>query len=809
LADQIPKRRAAFRLTRVLFFVLVPLGWYGCGGASVETKVEKTQPLIHRAITLKGVVPIAFVSRPTPEVAQLSLWVDAGSRDGDPPQIATVAAWIAADRAGSNVEADVMPDGTEFSMQCRSQVLRRCLDQLSKALAVRAISENEVQKARIRLADTRLRAEMKDEARTADRLALNALLGGKAKAFLPLGERGDDDRVTKTSVTGFYQKNFGPSRALLVAVGDLDTSALHDATQVAFSKNPRALTKREERSLDPSSAAVDVAIGNVAAVTISALTPDLDSAVAIGHSLHLSLATISATKPLSYAFEIRGGAVLLVRLNNNKDAELTTRYAISEFIRIKSEGVEKSNIFQTESPRQEARNLGAKWCSESESAPGDRYGLGIGVLAIGGRADRPRVGSPDDAQKERLKSSLEHALEVARTIAEPELVGDIGKNNASVTTKNGAKIAVQRRVLDRIGVAVRFANGAKTEPLSLQSRTALLATLATTSCKRLSHDALTLRLSEIGATFTPRVESDFWEVVLTSPKENWRQAIDIALECALQPSLQSSDVVRARLILLEKFRKKAAAIRFASQAAALIAPAAPGFVAPWGSPESAANVSIKELTNTARESAIGERLSVAVVGDVDAEQAAKRIARRVAHLPKGSAITESRPGEANADLLAVQSADSQIWVVIAWRSDGTAVNADGPAAFVLQMRNKLGQKPGMEPVWYDSGAANWGVWAAIALRTTEEALTNLDQSVRQITQTISTNDLSKLVDDIAEQQEITTAVAIAQSGRAAEQLAQNQNNERDTKGSRNTALDVARRLLGSSARFAVFRPRRK
>jgi hypothetical protein len=88
-------------------------------------------------------------------------------------------------------------------------------------------------------------------------------------------------------------------------------------------------------------------------------------------------------------------------------------------------------------------------------------------------------------------------------------------------------------------------------------------------------------------------------------------------------------------------------------------------------------------------------------------------------------------------------------------------------------------------------------------------LTNLDQSVRQITQTISTNDLSKLVDDIAEQQEITTAVAIAQSGRAAEQLAQNQKKNRDTKESRSTALDVARRLLGSSPRFAILRPRSK
>ncbi|MBN1655798.1 MAG: hypothetical protein JXA30_18680 [Deltaproteobacteria bacterium] len=779
---------------------------FGCGAS-----VERIKPVAPKALSLEAAVPILFVDKPTPGLVQLSLWVDAGSRDAAPPQVATVAAWVAARRAGSDVQAYVLPDGIEFSLLCESREITRCLFRMSRALASRNPGEKEVQQARSKLEKARLAAESKDQGRAADRLAITALFGSGADAFFPLGQIEADEGVTKASVGDFLANHFGPSRALLVAVGKLQVSELSRVVQDNFSINPQARSQRAKRLFDCASAEVRAEIGGVDEVTISAVAPDLASAVALGRSVNLSLLSAgfaSPIKPVSHAFQLRGGALVTIRLSKVSDAISLVRYAASEFFRLRIEGVEmRSAVSAADSPKELARTLGSRWCSQEERSNQGRYGLGVGVIASGGRADRLKSDAPDDGYKKRLQASLQQALKAAKAIADPKLQGSIREDRASLAAANGASIKVEKRTGDNIAVAVRFAKGAESEPKAVHGRTALLATLATISCRGFPAELLKTRLREIDACIIPMVDSDSWGVVVTAPKKNWRQAVDIAMACALRPSTRSQDIAYARLRLLEKFRGEATSFRFASQAGLLISPASPGWVAPWGSPDSVANISSRELNRAVRDSVFGEAATIAAVGNLPVGQTARRIARRVAHLPKGLLPKAEAPSDARSFLLADRSPDSDIWAVIAWRSPGPVASRDGALAFVLRMRTQLETKGGIEPVWHDAGAGRWGAWAAIALRITDEALVNLERNVAQATRTMSEKDLSKLIDDVGKKAHIESVVAAAQLRYAAERLARKQMTNSRVKRDRKAALDTARQLLVSTPRFAIARPR--
>jgi predicted Zn-dependent peptidase len=374
---------------------------------------------------------------------------------------------------------------------------------------------------------------------------------------------------------------------------------------------------------------------------------------------------------------------------------------------------------------------------------------------------------------------------------------------------NGAKIAVERKSGDKVAVSVLFSGGAQRDPPALHGRAALLATLAATSCRKYPADLLTRRLKEMDATLEPLVESEYWGVVLVAPKKWWRKAIEICTSCAFRPSFERGDLASARLRLLEKFGKTATPFRLASHAAFLISPTSPGSIAPWGSRDSLTEISLGELTDLFRGSAKGEAVTIAAIGDLPVDEATRRIARRVAHLPPGSLSRYEPPSDSKPTLLASWSRDSRTRAVVAWRVKGSAIGGQGATAFVLQMRNRLANMPGIEPVWHDAAARGWGTWAAIALRVSEEALPTLKQTVDRATRMISFKDLSEVVDETVERDRVASLIAAAQLKYAVEQLAKKLRKKTVESRSRKAALEVARQLLASPARFAICRPRRK
>src|SRR5687768_3279072 len=106
----------------------------GCGGGGVAAP-PTSLGLVRDG---HGAGPdVAHIAQPNGERLQLALWLDAGARDVEPPQIATLAAWLAADAAGADVEAEVFPDGIELTTSCRKRELAACLGRLQRGLSLR------------------------------------------------------------------------------------------------------------------------------------------------------------------------------------------------------------------------------------------------------------------------------------------------------------------------------------------------------------------------------------------------------------------------------------------------------------------------------------------------------------------------------------------------------------------------------------------------------------------------------------------------------------------------------------------------
>src|SRR5262245_4588615 len=110
---------------RTLSCVAVAL-FFGCGGS---------QPATHNPAPGLGLVrhagdgpSVAVWPRATGKLTRLALWIDAGSRDAQPPQVATLAGWLAAEAAGPDVHALVEPEGTELALWCPKDDLARCFD---------------------------------------------------------------------------------------------------------------------------------------------------------------------------------------------------------------------------------------------------------------------------------------------------------------------------------------------------------------------------------------------------------------------------------------------------------------------------------------------------------------------------------------------------------------------------------------------------------------------------------------------------------------------------------------------------------
>src|SRR5690606_34722399 len=105
-----------------------------CGAPAAPIDRPSADAIVDEA----GGARIGFLPRATDRRLWLSPGIDAGARDADPPQLATVAAWAA---AAAPIEARVLPDGIELARPCARRELEACVRSLADALRARSPSE--------------------------------------------------------------------------------------------------------------------------------------------------------------------------------------------------------------------------------------------------------------------------------------------------------------------------------------------------------------------------------------------------------------------------------------------------------------------------------------------------------------------------------------------------------------------------------------------------------------------------------------------------------------------------------------------
>ncbi|MCA9581254.1 MAG: insulinase family protein [Myxococcales bacterium] len=196
-----------------------------------------------------GALRVAVVPEPSPGWMDLSLWIDAGSADGSPPQTALLAARLAATDANLSRAATVYPQGTAFHLRCRTAQAPHCTETLLRILSTRHTSAPELASAKGQLERDRQRSNA-DGLRTVEEGAIRTLLGDEsAEALFPFGIAEDDASVTAETIETFWADHYGPSRALLEIRGDASWSLVDGALKAVRSSLPEARRHRLERRI--------------------------------------------------------------------------------------------------------------------------------------------------------------------------------------------------------------------------------------------------------------------------------------------------------------------------------------------------------------------------------------------------------------------------------------------------------------------------------------------------------------------------------------------------------------------------------
>lgn len=747
---------------------------------------------------------LAVLAQPGAPLLQLSLFIDAGSRDADPPQAATLAAWLVAQAAGSSARAQVLPDGIEVSLPCRPAELSVCLARLQGALALREPEPRRLAAAQERLAAARRAADAAEPTREADRLALAALFGEeRAAGFFPLGRAQDDGRAGSGQVREFLAQHMGPERALLVVAGDIAFEAVYDAAGDAFARAPAARAVRaqaREPANDEGGVAVDVA--DARALSLALFAPDLPSAHAAALAFKARLEREGEALGLrgrlgGEVLPIRGGALALLRANA-KDPAGAVQTAAHELERARRE---PSGTPSAESGQQGssplARRLGMQWIALGASGGTAQLALGIGALVEGGRADRVGQADPDAEQRGKVRAQLQAAFAAGGALARPELHGDVDDRGATVALDNGARLELRAREGDQVALAARFAHGAALDPPGLHGRTALLATLMATACAGLSPDALSARLTELGAVLEPRVDAESFGLMLTAPAGQLQPALSLLIDCALHPGLARGDLNSARLRLLARIGREGGEGELRAAAAELLSPGAPGAVAPWGSPARQSGVSLAAVRELFAVNARGPLLTVAAVGPLQVEPTLAWAAPRLAAAAAGAAPAPKGAPPA-ADLARPQPEIRKPTLGLAlFRTPGGGADAAGARGFAALLRAAIGQVTDVTAVWHAGGAELGVGWAAVGLAGAPEAVEAAVASLPAIVQRLPRESLELAADRAHQADEraraarlgspVAEADALARRGAIAPETAAS-----DRTRARDQALSLAR-----------------
>ncbi|MFT3923145.1 MAG: hypothetical protein QM778_11490 [Myxococcales bacterium] len=689
-----------------------------CGGAKPRPEVALPAPP-PSAVEKLAAGSTLVVVRPTPRVARMSLWFDAGSRDGTPPQLAAASAYWAEEHTGASVR--VLPDGTELSLLCdtHGRGVEACVGQLARAFGLSAPSQADCERLRAKVRQARVRSRG-DGTREADELAFEALFGKTAASLFPLGAEADDAQLDPKNIQRFLGEFYRPARALLIAAGDVDQARVSAAFDKAASKQRSGAKPREALAL-PTQSGLQLRAGKQAWLSFALATPSTQAAAAVGFQMQRLY-----PQALAKITNLRGARVLHLRMPAGERPARRLQRAVFDLRRLALETAAKQAPRPEESLENLTRLLGEDWAARGPIAPPPNpWPLGVALVV------NTESAAPEDLDKklQTLAKEAQAAITAGERNSLGETRGTLGALAADVTGEQGAEIHVRRRQGDAwMSAVVRFAGGSELDSATRHGRSALLATLMSDSCRFTADASLDARLIELGVSLTPLVSPTHVGLLVTAPSERWSEALDAVLRCALGPSLTSRALDDARLKLLRTLWAEPEP-RLASALGHLLTPTAPGSLAPWGSPQTIASVHINEIRRLHAELAVARRLSILAVSDAEVTEVARFIARRVAALAPGEAAPKLAAPSVPEGVRGELTEEGALRAIVGVRV--TERGADPMAARVFA--DLLGEALAKRALvllhgWGERNSESLSSGVALALQ--EEALTTLDRSVR-------------------------------------------------------------------------------
>lgn len=688
----------------------------GCRSALPETIPVEPAP---DPVAVKHYEPgtAVVIQRPTPDVVLLSLWVDAGSRAAAVPQLAVASAFWAAQQAGA--EPHVLPEGTEFTLLCgtASSRVERCAERLSRVLAPPVPSEEDVRGVRERLRRVRARAAH-DAWRHSEQLALEALFGAGAAPLFPLGNEADDARVSPAAIRDFIEHHYAASRALLIGVGDLKKDAL-DSVVRGFPRRGSAL--RERRVVQPEGG-LKVAFGERGTLSL-ALTA---SSVARAASLCEQFRSIHGDARASIS-ALRGAVVAHLTLPAGSKPLARLQSAVFDLRRLELELREAAELPPPDSLQGIARDVGETWIARGEPRTPVRAGA-LGVALVLAQTTR----SPDEPNA-RL-AELEAAARAAVDAGEHNSLGKVSAKHEGralhATTENGAELDLVRRPGARwFAASVRFTGGSETDAPTSHGRAALLATLMADGCGIATGRTLDQKLETLKARLWPMVDAQGLGVGISAPQKYQQQALDLLLRCALRPSFRARAVEDARARLIQSLWRNDVR-ELEAMLAQLLAPAAPGAIAPWGSPAGVARIDAGELQRLHHAHLLGPAIKVWATTADDPARLSRFISRRLAYLRAEAPEAAAPQLGASEEMSGALVRDPRLRVLIGMRvADGTRADL-AAQVFADALARALRRRVGHDS-WSLGRSAHGLSFAGVGLTLREDQLEHVRSYVAE------------------------------------------------------------------------------
>jgi hypothetical protein len=363
--------------------------------------------------------------------------------------------------------------------------------------------------------------------------------------------------------------------------------------------------------------------------------------------------------------------------------------AVFDLRRLFLEASERPLIPPPDTLEELARSVGERWIARGTSAR-ESSALGVG-LSI--RRDE-RTPVSDDEALGKARARAESAIAAGDKNSRGSVRGALNAQGGRVQSENGARIEIVRRPGEAwFSAAVRLQGGSELDAPTGHGRAALLATLLADGCGIAQGRSLDFSLSQLDAHLSPLVDAEGVGVLLSAPRERALAALDLLLRCALRPAFQARSLEDARARLLQSLWNEDALLLQAALGQ-LLSPAAPGLVAPWGTPAGVGKVELAELKRLHAQRVLPGNLSVALIGDVPARESAEFVARRVSYLPAKEPADVAAQAGPGPEVVAALVGDARLRVIVGVHSASGRRGQLGAEVFASELADALLRRVG-------------------------------------------------------------------------------------------------------------------